>query len=72
MNGECSLSLDAWEGWEHNGWGVLPIIEMLKEVEIQWMKSTPHHANHISAKSCLADGERSLLPLPMSTKKTAL
>jgi hypothetical protein len=31
-------------------------------VEIQWMKSTPHHANHISAKSCLADGERSLLP----------
>jgi hypothetical protein len=34
MNGECSLSLDAWEGWEHNGWGVLPIIEMLKEVEI--------------------------------------
>jgi hypothetical protein len=26
---------NAWEGWEHNGWGVLPIIEMLKEVEIQ-------------------------------------
>jgi hypothetical protein len=42
LDKEYSLSLqmfrkeitDAWEGWEHNGWGVLPIIEMLKEVEI--------------------------------------
>jgi hypothetical protein len=45
---------------------------MLKEVEIEWMGSAPHHANHISIKSCLADGERSPLPLPMSTKKAAL
>jgi hypothetical protein len=51
--------------------GVLPIIEMLKEVEIQWM-STPHHANHFSAKSCSADEKHSPLPLPMSTKKAAL
>jgi L-alanine-DL-glutamate epimerase-like enolase superfamily enzyme len=29
---------DAWEGWKHNEWGVLPIIEMLKEMEIQWME----------------------------------
>jgi hypothetical protein len=40
-------------------------------VEIQRMESAPHHTNHISAKSCLADGERSPLPLPMSTKKAA-
>jgi hypothetical protein len=26
------------------------IIEMLKEVEIQWMESTLHHASHISSK----------------------
>jgi hypothetical protein len=36
------------------------------------MGSAPHHANHINAKSCLADGDRSPLPLPMSTKKVAL
>jgi hypothetical protein len=32
---------DTWKGWDHNEWGVLPIIEMLKEVEIQWMGSAP-------------------------------
>jgi hypothetical protein len=37
-----SIITDAWEGLEHNGWGVLPIIEMLKEVEIQWMGSAPY------------------------------
>jgi hypothetical protein len=41
-------------------------------VEIDFMGSAPHHANHISAKSCSVDGERSPLPLSMSTKKTAL
>jgi hypothetical protein len=44
---------DAWEGWEHNGWGILPIIEMLKEVEIQWIGSAFHHTNHISSKKLL-------------------
>jgi hypothetical protein len=66
------IIIDAWEGWEHNGWGVLPIIEMLKEVEIEWMGSAPQNATQIVVKSCSADGERSPLPLPMSTKKTAL
>jgi hypothetical protein len=51
---ECSPSItNAWEGWEHNGWGVLSIIEMLKEVEIQWMGSTPHHTIHISSEKLL-------------------
>ena len=32
---ECSPSItNAWEGWEHNGWGVLSIIKILNEVEI--------------------------------------
>jgi hypothetical protein len=44
---------NAWEGWEHNGWGVLFIIEMLKEVEIQCMESALHHASHISSKKLL-------------------
>jgi hypothetical protein len=49
-----------------------PSLEMLKEVGIEWMGSAPHHASHISSKSCYADGERSPLSLPMSTKKVAL
>jgi hypothetical protein len=40
-------------GMEHNGWGVVPIIEMLKEVEILWMGSAPLHASHISSKKLL-------------------
>jgi hypothetical protein len=62
------------EGGEHNGWGVLPIIEMLKEVEIEWMGSAPYQCQkllsrwgalpiafaHINQKSYSIDGERSL------------
>jgi hypothetical protein len=36
-----------------------PSLEMLKEVEIQWMGNAPHHASHISSKSCSADGRSS-------------
>jgi hypothetical protein len=49
-----------------------PSLEMLKEVEIQWMGSALHHANHISSKSYFTDGEQSPLPLLMSTKKIVL
>jgi hypothetical protein len=55
------IIIDAWEGCEHNGWGVLPVIEMLKEVEIQWMGSAPHHASHISSKKLL--GKWGALPI---------
>jgi hypothetical protein len=36
------------------------------------MESALHHANHITSKSYSANGERSPLLLPMSTKKVAL
>jgi hypothetical protein len=44
----------------------------IKEVEIQWMGSSPHCFNHITPKSYFIDGGRSPLPLPMSTKRIAL
>jgi hypothetical protein len=41
-------------------------------MEIQWMGSTPHRLNHIIVKSCSANGERSVLPLPIVIKKVVL
>jgi hypothetical protein len=49
-----------------------PSLEMLKEVEIQWMRSASHHASHINFKSYSTNGERSPLPFSMLTKKVAL
>ena len=34
---------------------------MLKEVEIKWMESAPHHVDHISAKKLLC--KRGALPI---------
>jgi hypothetical protein len=49
-----------------------PSLQMLMGKETQWMGSALHHPGHISPKSCSPDGEHSLLPLSMSTKKVAL
>jgi hypothetical protein len=66
------IIIDAWEGWEHNGWGVLSIIEMLKEVEIQWMGSALHHVNHMSAKKLLCRWGALPIAFAHITKKAAL
>jgi hypothetical protein len=60
---------NALEGWKPNGWRALPIIEMLQEMEIQWMESAPLRLDHITFKRCFANGEYFPLSLPMSTKK---
>jgi hypothetical protein len=39
--------------------------EMLKEMEIQRIGSAFHCLNHITLKSCFADGEHFPLPLPI-------
>jgi hypothetical protein len=70
---ECSPSLQMLGRDENIMDGeTSPSLKMLKEVEIQWMGSTPHHASHISSKSCYADGECFPSSLLMSTKKAIL
>jgi hypothetical protein len=46
-----------------------PPLEMLKKMEIQWMRSALHYLGHVS---CSIGGECSPLPLSMSTKKEVL
>jgi hypothetical protein len=55
--------IDAWEGWEHNGWGVLLINEMLKEVKISIMPTIS------IPKSCSTNGEHSHCLCPYQSKK---
>jgi hypothetical protein len=46
-----------------------PSLNMLKEMEIQWMESVSHCFDDVSSKSCSIHGECFPLPLLMSTKK---
>jgi hypothetical protein len=49
-----------------------PHLEMLKEVEIQWMGSALHHASHINSKKLLYRWGALPIAFAYVTKKTAL